>query len=188
MSNHKILSEDKNIRTVKCNDSCLYFKTRVGKGRPARVGLGQKVDPKNRPDFWPFFDPFRPFNKGAKYCIKTLKCPQNLIKALCNWSNHLHLFNPDKYLIKSDYKFMSISYKVNLSVLNRSNLYKTTRIFDPWVDLIFWPPDPTRLDLCQPYSKPCSTFYSPIFEFSMMLDHKILSHWNRDCVMFLVSL
>ena len=137
-----------------------WLLTRVGKGRPARVGSGQKVDPKNRPDFWPFFDPFRPFNKGSKYCIKTLKCPQNLIKALRNWSNHLLLFNPDKYLIKSDYKFLSISYKGNLSVLNRSNLYKTTRIFDPRVDLILWPwpdptfffdPDPTRLDLCQPY-------------------------------------
>ena len=68
---------------------------------------------------------------------KNIKMPQNLIKALRNWSNHLLLFNPDKYLIKSDYKFLSISFKGNLSLLNRSNLYKTTRIFDPRVDLIF---------------------------------------------------
>ena len=36
------------------------FRFRMAKGRPSRVGSGQKVDQKNRPDLWPFFDLFRP--------------------------------------------------------------------------------------------------------------------------------
>ena len=63
--------------------------------------------------------------------------PQKFIKALRNWSNHLLLFDPGKFPIKSDHKFLAISYKANLSEEKRSNLYKTTRNFDPWVDLIF---------------------------------------------------
>ena len=59
-----------------------YLIDRVAKGRSTRVGLGQKVDPKNQPDFWPFFDLFRPFKneeiptKGAQnssYSIKSFR-------------------------------------------------------------------------------------------------------------------
>ena len=45
--------------------------TRVAKGRSNRVGSGQKVDPKNQPDFWPFFDLFRPFINDPSPLLRT---------------------------------------------------------------------------------------------------------------------
>ena len=135
--------------------------TRVAKGRSNRVGSGQKVDPKNRPDFWPFFDLFRPFKneeiptkvaQNSSYRIKSFKIFYllSLMGILCIIFCHF-------WKIINDFK-----HSFAILIKNIPRPLKIDPFFRPWrVDpftstlgsTFFFDPDPTQPDPWPPYSR-----------------------------------